>query len=126
MRQAIVLVMASLLFGACGQQGGSSQGTSPGAFRVWSVTTSAYPPVDLSGKFINWTAPFVNANFPNCTYEFRVEGTPSFFTFKTVDVTSPADPTCFDYSVADEMYTFDGATLNVCLINGTNCREYTN
>lgn len=125
-----LLLVASLLT-ACGQGGGSSQGQtgSKALFSLWTNTENASQ-LDYSGKRIGWTQGFSNLG---CDYELRVEAVPgntNAFTDKTVDVTSPANPGCFDYSSQDVICELrDGRRLECCLINGdpndpNTCYDY--
>ncbi len=83
-------------------------------FRLWT-SDHGNATRDLTGKSIGYVSTFVNNG---CTYEIRYQGTTAEFTYKTVDITNPADPSCFDYSSSDETYYYSGTSLRVCYTNG--------
>jgi hypothetical protein len=130
--KTIYTILAVLIFTACGSSGGGAGGTTSTAKTMFNSDFTKVDDVNQTlstrGYYFGWKEAWVNPNFPNCNYEFQVNavlGNTNAFTINTVDVTTPADPTCFDYSVSDEIYTWDGTFLTKCELNDpTNCQIF--
>jgi len=108
----LLLSLSVVLLSGC--KSGDTAKSENSIFRVWGPD-SGTTTLDLSGKYIGWKNQFIASG---CTYEIRIEGTTAEFTKKTVDITNPVDPSCFDYSSDDLVYYYVGTALRVCFVSG--------